>query len=276
MGYYREKNRRMDIDTELYKMKEIEKNLLVSVIMPTYNCKKYISESIESVILQTYKNWELIIVDDFSSDGTWEMLCGILEIDSRIKIKKLDSNLGAAMARNEGIKLSKGRFIAFLDSDDIWLPNKLEVQVKFMLFRNVFISFTQYRHFNDLTKEYGKIIDVVEKVDYNKLLKGNVMGCSTVMIDRLHIRQIEMPNKPHEDYITWLNILEKRVKYAYGIKEDLVRYRKREKSLSGNKIKSMYWTWNLYRKEIKLSFFQSLFCFVLYFFKGLGKHFRSI
>lgn len=246
-------------------------NDLVSVIMPTYNAELYIEVSIKSVLEQTYSLWELYIIDDCSEDNTVNIVKKYMSQDQRIHLLKLKKNMGVAHARNEGIKSSRGKYIAFLDSDDIWLPQKLDKQICFMQDHQIGISFTQYRQFYTNQLSCGRLIDVDEWIDYENLLKGNTIGCLTVMINREYIPDIKMPSVRHEDYLTWLNILKSGVK-AYGLKEDLARYRKSVNSLSGNKIRSLKWTWNVYRKYECLSFFKSLFYISHYMLKGLKKH----
>ena len=252
-------------------MKHFE-DKLVSVIMPMYNSEKYIEESIQSVINQTYLFWELIIIDDGSKDQSVNIVEKYAKLDKRIKLVQSKKNLGVAKARNQGTQLAKGRYIAFLDSDDIWLPDKLNHQIKFMQEKQAPMSYTQYRQFTNKVSEPGNLIDVEPKVSYKRLLKGNIIGCLTAMIDRKFVDEISMPDQRHEDYIAWLNILKKGI-YAYGLKEDLARYRKNLNSLSGNKFRSLIWTWNVYRKSEKLSFVKSSYYFGHYMLKGLRKHF---
>lgn len=236
---------------------------LVSIIMPAYNAEKYISESIESVLAQTYKNWELIIIDDCSKDGTINIIRQYQMFDNRIRVISLKCNAGVANARNIGIELAKGRYIAFLDSDDLWLDIKLEEQIKFMQQKQIYFSFSKYRRFTD--ENNGKVVDVLPFVNYQKALYGNPIGCLTVCLDRRFIRKFRFSKQRHEDYIAWLNILKSNNIFAYGIPKILALYRVgNNNSLSGNKLKSMLWTWNVYRKSQKLSFFNSLKCFLGY------------
>lgn len=247
-------------------------DILVSIIMPAYNAGRYIEESIQSVIHQTFKSWELIIIDDCSTDNTIQLVQQYVQRDRRIKLYRFKQNSGVALARNKGIALANGRYIAFLDSDDIWLPKKLTRQIEFMIEKQAAITYTQYRQFTHSVLEYGNIIDVSEKLNYEQLLKGNVIGCLTVMIDRKIIPDICMPVKRHEDYITWLNLL-RNGNCAYGLKEDLARYRKSVNSLSGNKLKSMKWTWNVYRKSQNLSIVKASYYFCHYVLKSMRKHY---
>jgi teichuronic acid biosynthesis glycosyltransferase TuaG len=252
-------------------MKYFEDNL-ISVIMPMYNSEDYIEESIQSIINQTYPLWELIIIDDKSKDKSVNIVDYYTKADARIKLVQLDINVGVAEARNRGIQLAKGRYIAFLDSDDLWLPEKLMLQLEFMRNHQAPMSYTQYCQFTDKVDRLGKLIDVEARIGYRELLKGNIIGCLTVMIDRTIVPEIHMSTQRHEDYIMWLSILKKGL-YAYGLKKDLARYRKSSNSLSGNKFKSLHWTWNVYRKSEKLSFAKSFYCLCHYTLKGLRKHF---
>lgn len=251
-------------------MKHFE-DKMVSVIMPMYNSEKYIEVSIQSVINQTYPYWELIIVDDCSNDRSVNIVEKYVKLDKRLKLLNSKKNSGVAKSRNQGIKLAQGRYIAFLDSDDVWLPEKLKYQIEFMQEMQAPMSYTQYRHFTNEICNSGKIIDVELKISYKDLLKGNIIGCLTVMIDRKKIKDIYFSNYKHEDYILWLYILKKGF-CAYGIKEDLARYRKSPNSLTGNKIKSFCWTWNVYRNREKLSPLKSLYYLFFYIIKGIKKH----
>lgn len=238
--------------------------------MPAYNAEKYISESIESVLAQTYKNWELIVVDDCSKDGTIDVIKQYQMLDNRIKVISLTCNTGVANARNVGMELAKGRYIAFLDSDDLWIDIKLEEQIIFMRQNQIYFSFSQYRRFTDKNK--GKMVDALPCVNYQKALYGNPIGCLTVCLDRRFIREFKFSKQRHEDYIAWLNILKNNDICAYGIPKVLALYRiGNSNSLSGNKLKSMIWTWNVYRKSLRLSVWNSILCFYFYIIYNLKK-----
>jgi teichuronic acid biosynthesis glycosyltransferase TuaG len=239
---------------------------LVSIIMPAYNAEKYIKESIESVLAQTYKNWELIIIDDCSKDGTINIIKQYQIFDNRIRVICLKCNAGVANARNRGMELAKGRYIAFLDSDDLWLDIKLEEQIRFMQQKQIYFSFSKYRRFMDEKK--GKVVNVPTYVNYQKALYGNPIGCLTVCLDRRFIREFKFSKQRHEDYIAWLNILKNNNICAYGIPKILALYRVgNSNSLSGNKLKSILWTWNVYRKSQKLSLFDCVF-YMFYYVKN--------
>ena len=245
---------------------------LVSVVIPMYNAESFIKETIISVINQTYKNMEIIIVDDKSKDNSAKIVEEMKKLDSRIKYIKLVENKGVANARNIGIKNSKGRFIAFIDSDDLWKENKLEKQIKFMVKNNYGFTFTSYEYINEDGTFMNKVIHTKNCVDYEKLLNGNCIGCSTVVIDRNIVSSIHMPKVRHEDYVTWLSILKSGHK-AYGLEENLGYYRKLKNSLSGNKIQAAKWTWNIYINIEKLPLNKAILYFTKYACKNIKKHF---
>ncbi|MED4300185.1 glycosyltransferase family 2 protein [Geobacillus stearothermophilus] len=244
---------------------------LVSIVTPVYNAEKYLKYTIESVINQDYDNWELIIIDDCSKDNSRLIAERYMKKDKRIKLISLEKNRGVAYARNIGIKAAKGRYIAFLDSDDLWYPNKLSKQLDFMKKNDYYFTFSSYELINDEGIRLNKVIKAPNIVDYKRLLKGNPIGCLTVMIDKKRIEDIEMPEIRHEDYATWLNIT-KNGNIAYGLNEILALYRKSRNSLSSNKIKAIIWTWNIYRKNQKLGLLRSTKCWGMYVFNTLLKY----
>lgn len=245
---------------------------LVSVVIPMYNAELFIKETITSVINQTYKNIEIIVIDDKSKDKSAKIVEEMQKLDSRIRYIEVAENKGVANARNIGIKNSKGRFIAFIDSDDLWKPNKLENQIKFMLDNNYGFTFTAYEYINENGATMNKIIHTKNCVNYKNLLQGNCIGCSTVIIDKSIISKIYMPEVRHEDYVTWLNILKLGNK-AYGLEENLGYYRKFKNSLSGNKIQAAKWTWNIYINVEKLPRHKAIYYFTKYALKNIKKHF---
>lgn len=242
---------------------------IISIVMPAYNAAQYIEQSIESVLKQSYTNWELIIVDDCSIDDTYKIVEKLCITEERIKLFRMNENSGVAMARNFAISMSRGKYIAFLDSDDLWLPDKLEKQLNLMQEKKAVISYTAYRQFS--MEKVGNLVSVPEQVTYKQLLKGNVIGCLTVMLDKERLGNLQMKKARHEDYILWLDIL-KQGNTAYGLQEDLARYRKSETSLTSNKKRSALWTWQVYRQHQELSFFSSIYYFIFYVCKGLLKH----
>lgn len=246
---------------------------MVSIITPTYNSEKYIKQTIESVLSQTYQNWELIIIDDCSIDKTLEIVRQYQ--DDRIKIIPLKANVGAAEARNIGLREAKGKYIAFLDSDDLWKNEKLEKQLKFMIENNYAFSFSSYQ----LMKEDGTIINKVIKaptvLTYDKYLKNTAIGCLTVIIDKEKTGYFEFPQiKSSHDMALWLNIM-KRGFNAYGYDEVLAYYRLSNNSVSSNKLKSAKTVWKVYRDFERLSFFKSLYCFTFYALNSIKRRVLS-
>ncbi|MCK5535976.1 MAG: glycosyltransferase family 2 protein, partial [Bacteroidales bacterium] len=220
-------------------------NTLVSIITPSYNSQKFIQDAIDSVLSQTYQNWEMIIVDDVSSDRSNDIIEEYIKKDNRIKLIKLAKNSGPSVARNKAIHLANGRYIAFLDSDDCWHSSKLTKQLSFMQEQDIALSYTGYYR---IKEESGEIIDqihVPKKVDYNELLKQNIIGCLTAIYDTHKIGKIYMPDIfRRQDFGLWLKIL-KKVPYAYGMLEPLASYRVRTSSVSSNKILASKYNWKL-------------------------------
>ena len=232
---------------------------LVSIIMPTYNCADYILETIKSVQVQTWQNWELLIVDDCSSDNTEDIIKSILKEDSRINFYKLHQNSGAAMARNKAMEMARGDYMAFLDSDDIWLPEKLEKQIGFMKENDIYFSCTAYEWIDEKGTPLNKVINTVKKADYNRLLLDCPVGNSTVMYNVSLLGKFVTPNiRKRNDDALWLQILKKE-KYIYGMKDVLMKYRIRSNSISRNKLSLIKYHWKLYRDIEHLSIFRSIF-----------------
>lgn len=230
---------------------------LVSIIMPTYNCAKFIGKTIESVIAQTYENWELIIVDDCSKDNTEEVVSKYK--DNRIKYHRLKNNSGAAVARTEAMKKARGSYMAFLDSDDLWKKDKLEKQLEFMNKNNYNFTCTEYEQIDEEGNKLNKVIKVKKRADYNRILLDCPVGNSTVMYNVEKLGKFEVPNihKRNDDAL-WLQILKKE-KYIYGMPDILMEYRIRSNSISCNKLSLVKYHWQLYRKIEHLSVFRSVF-----------------
>ena len=210
---------------------------LVSVITPAYNCSETIGETIESVMGQTYRNWEMIIVDDCSADNTVDVVSDYVKKDERIKLMRLEKNSGSAAARNTAIQNAKGRFIALLDSDDMWKPEKLERQLAFMTEKGYSFSFTAYDVFRASSDKHRRIFEVPSKINYKQYLRNSIIGCLTVMIDKDAIPDFHMENGYLEDVLTWMFYLKKGIT-AYGLNENLASYRLCEKSKSARKLKN--------------------------------------
>lgn len=244
---------------------------LVSVIMPSYNAEKYIDEAIRSVIAQTYTNWELFVIDDGSTDGTARIAQSYAEKDSRVIFRQNSHNMGTANTRNIGIRLANGEWIATLDSDDIWHPEKLEIQLKKAQETGALFLYSSYSLFCDgFRQEYT----VPEKVDYSSLLTENVIGCSTVMMHKSILEDHLFPSEVyHEDYALWLDLL--RAGYnAVGCTEVLTEWRIVKNSRSFNKRKSAKNRWIIYRKMEKLPLYKSMKVFAAYAYHGFKKHKR--
>ena len=234
-------------------------NSLVSIITPNFNSEAFISQTILSVLNQTYKNWEMLIVDDLSTDKSIEIIKTFIDKDSRIKLHLLKENSGAAIARNKAISLANGDYIAFLDSDDLWLPKKLEHQLNFMFHNRYALTYTSYEIINENGVLINKTINCKSKLDYNRMLYSNEIGCLTAIYDKNLLGKIYMPEiRKRQDYGLWLNIL-KSEKFAYGLSETLAQYRDRSKSISNNKIEMLKWNWNLYKNVENLSYFRATY-----------------
>ena len=230
---------------------------LVSIIMPTYNCAKFIGKTIESVIAQTYENWELIIVDDCSKDNTEEVVSKYK--DNRIKYHRLENNSGAAVARTEAMKKARGSYMSFLDSDDLWKKDKLEKQLEFMNKNNYNFTCTEYEQINEKVNKLNKFIKVKKRADYNRILLDCPVGNSTVMYNVEKLGKFEVPNiRKRNDDALWLQILKKE-KYIYGMPDILMEYRIRSNSISSNKLSLVKYHWQLYREIEHLSVFRSVF-----------------
>lgn len=246
---------------------------LVSIIMPSYNTGKYIRETIESVQAQTYVEWELIIADDASTDNTVEIIEEFAKNDSRIKLLRSDINCGAAKSRNRALKESKGRYVTYLDSDDLWVRNKLERQLEYMKKNNYAMCYTDY----DLISEDGsfrKTIQVPRTVTYDGYLKRPITCSLSITFDMEVIDEklLVMPDiKRGQDGATWLQVLKTGV-IGYGLNESLAKYRRHEGSLSNNKLKAIKRVWYLYRKVEKLPLLYSCRCFVSYAINATKKY----
>jgi glycosyltransferase involved in cell wall biosynthesis len=242
---------------------------LVSIITPSYNSSKYIEKTIQSVIEQTYKKWELLIIDDCSNDNSVQIVNKYIINDDRIKLYQLEKNSGVAIARNYGIKKAKGTFIAFLDSDDIWLPNKLEVQLSFMKKNKLLLTYSSYQTID----EYNRLINIrvaKEDLTYDDMLKSNHIGNLTGIYNCSKLGKFYMEQVGHEDYLHWLAVM-KKAKKTKGIHEPLAQYRILQTSISSNKIKVLKWQWDIYRNHLKFNIFKSIYYFVFYIYYALKK-----
>ena len=244
---------------------------LISVIMPCYDMEKFIASSIQSVCNQTFNDWELLIVDDASSDKTAEIVSRYMDCDNRIHFASKSLHSGIAATRNQAIGMAKGQYLAFLDADDVWHPDKLEKQLEFMKIRNIGFSYSAYNLIDETGNELGKTILTAGDLNYSYYLHNTIIGCSTVMVDTNITGPISVPDfRTSEDAATWLNILKKGFK-AYALTEVLVSYRIRRKSASSNKIKSACDLWKVYRQQEKLTFFKAAESFLSYAYHSIKK-----
>jgi teichuronic acid biosynthesis glycosyltransferase TuaG len=243
---------------------------LVSVVMPARNSERYIGAAVDSVLCQSYRDWELIVVDDGSTDGTAVIMQELLAREPRMRLLRLAHPCGPARARNTAIEAAEGRYIAFLDSDDLWLPAKLERQLEVMQRTKAALSFTAYRKIDSQGNLGRAVMDVPAAVTYADLLKTNVIGCLTAVYDAHALGKRYMPQAGHEDYALWLAILSDAV-VAVGINEALACYRVHDGSVSRNKLKAAGMQWVVYRGVARLSIWQSLYYFFHYAYRGLKK-----
>lgn len=249
---------------------------LVSVIMPAYKTEKYIAESIQSVVNQSYKNWELLIANDCSPDLLEKIVLPFCKRDSRIHYFKLEKNSGPSAARNLCLEKARGRYIAMLDSNDIWHPQKLEKQLAFMLEKNVCFSFTSFQRINSKSRLISKPVSLPKRVTHSDALKNSCIPNLTVVLDRACIGNFKFkPDWKHEDYILWLSFLEKGIT-AYCLAEPLAFYRVLKGSLSANKFKSALWVWRIFKYQQKISFFRRLYLMLCWSQSALRRRLLSM
>ena len=244
---------------------------LISIIVPVYNAEKFIDETINTVLDQTYTNWELLLVNDCSTDNSVDIIKKFK--DKRIKLINNKVNSKAAISRNNGIKKAKGKYICFLDADDKWDKQKLVKQINFMKEKDCAFSFTSYEFADEKCIPNGKKVIVPETINYKQALKNTTIWTSTVMFDmnKLSKEDIYMPNVARgQDTATWWKVL-KKVNYAYGLKDVLSFYRRSEGTLSSNKFEAIKRTWNLYRNVEHLNIFSSSYNFIWYCFNAVKR-----
>lgn len=234
-------------------------NSKVSIITPLYNSESFIAETIQSVISQTYNNWEMLIIDDCSKDKSSEIVKTYKSLDERIKYFKTDFPSGSpTKPRNIGIEKANGRYIAFLDSDDLWEQNKLETQLRVLEDESVAIVFSNYQKINEQGIQNNRVIKAPKIVDYQKLLKGNVIACCTCVYDSSKTGKLYFNNQGHEDYALWLEILKKGY-FAKNTGLVSAKYRVRNASISSNKYKVIFWIYNIYRQNERMSIIKSIY-----------------
>jgi teichuronic acid biosynthesis glycosyltransferase TuaG len=245
-----------------------------TVITPIYNAESFLEATLQSILDQHYKDWESILINDNSSDNSLAIACKFANADSRFKIINKTESRGAAKARNLGIESAQGRFIAFLDSDDIWHSSKLEKQISFMKDNDVALSFTAYNFISE-SGEPGDFVKAPNKVSYKTLLKGNIIACLTAVYDTKKLGKVFMPDiLKRQDFGLWLKITKTGVD-AVGINESLANYRLRTGSLSSTKINTMVHTWRVYRDIERLSVFSSLKYLSSHLFRAVVKRIKN-
>lgn len=247
-------------------------NELISIVMPVYNARAYLERTISALLLQTHTCWELIAVDDCSADGSYEFLCEWAKKEPRIRPVRQESNQGAARARNRGVGLARGRYLAYLDADDIWAGTKLERELAFLKEKQAAFAFTAYEFGDEQGRGTGRIVHVPETLTYRKALSRTVIFTSTVLfdLDRIDRALVLMPDVKSEDTACWWQIL--RAGYtACGLDENLAIYRRPARSLSSNKLEAIRRIWNLYRRQERLSLAHSAWCLIFWAFRATAR-----
>ena len=249
-----------------------KEQLLVSIVIPAYNAEKYIEKTVRSVLRQTYIDYEIVIVDDCSSDKTYSIVQDLAQEDKRIKCYQNEKNQGVANTRNYAIAQSKGKYIALLDADDIWVETKLEKQIKLLQETKAQIAYCSYAFIDEKDKEILKPFIVPVTTTYKSTLAKSVISCSTAMVEKKLFETYEFEaGVYHEDYVLWLKMLKDGVK-AVGDREVLAYYRFMEGTRSANKINSAMKRWQVYRKSMKMSLLESVVAMIQYVINGLLKY----
>ncbi|WP_297867754.1 glycosyltransferase family 2 protein [uncultured Flavobacterium sp.] len=245
---------------------------LVSIITPSYNSAKFIAETIQSVQNQTYQNWEMIIVDDGSSDETENVVLSIIQKDNRIQFHKLSQNSGPAVARNTGIEKASGDYMTFIDADDIWFPTFIENNIKTIQETGIPFVFSSYKRANEQLEFVYSDFIVPNKVSYSDILKSNSISCLTAFVDIKKLGKKYMPLiRKRQDMGLWLNYL-KVIPFAHGIQETQAIYRIRENSLSRKKSDLIKYQWQFYREVEKLNVFESSYYMLHWMYRGFMKY----
>ncbi len=244
---------------------------MVSIITPSHNAEKFIAQTIESVLAQTYQEWEMIVVDDLSSDNTIQVIEVYAQNDPRIKLIKLEQKSGPAVARNRAIEASRGKYIAFLDADDLWVPEKLEKQISFMIKHDLAFTYSSYKVI-DMENEALTTFITLPEISYESMLKTCSVGCLTAVYDREKLGKMYMPKLPkRQDYALWLSIL-KKIGSTKGLLDPLAYYRVGQTSVSSNKVNAAAWQWKVYRDVEQLGLAKSIYYFANYAYFGIKKY----
>lgn len=232
----------------------------VSIITPLYNSEQYIYQTIESVLKQTYQDWELILIDDASTDKTLIVVDQLIKENTKIKLIKNEKNLGAAISRNKAIKEAQGDYIAFLDADDVWKPKKLKLQLEVMQLENVDVCFSSYEQIDASGKSLNKTVKALPLLTYSKLLKSNYVGNLTGIYNAKALGEIQTPNlRKRQDWLLWLEVIKRSKKPAVGIQESLAFYRVRKDSMSSNKLNLLKHNYWVYKKGLGYSTLKSFY-----------------
>lgn len=247
---------------------------IVSIIMPSYNSEDFLEKAIQSVVDQTYTNWELLVIDDGSKDRSLAIAEEFAKKDTRVKMIRNEENLGIAKTRNKGIQLAKGKYIAFLDSDDSWEVQKLAVQVAVMEEKQLDFTCSSYNVVNEAGEFLGKRLFKAGNQTYQDLLKTNTIGCLTVMVKAELLKKYPMPVLKHEDYATWLTILKTGVS-VYFIPEVLANYTKRANSTSANKFNTLKWVWTIFYKNQQFAFPKAIIYWLRFVFYTCLKYIKK-
>lgn len=242
---------------------------LVSIITPTFNSEKFISETIKSIQNQTYQNWEMIVVDDASSDATTAIIKLASENDNRIKLFKLEENSGTGIARNTALAKASGKYIAFLDADDLWKPLKLEKQIDFLISNELPFTFSFYECMDEEGNYLNKLVEAPKKLSYRQLFYCNYIGNLTGIYDADYFGKIQISSiRKRQDWMMWLTIL-KRTKIAYPVPESLAIYRIRENSISASKLDLVKHNFKVYRSYHNYNFLLASFYMIGFLFTQL-------
>ena len=245
-----------------------------SVVVTAYNCEKYIIETLKSIQSQTFEDYEVVIIEDASSDGTAGMIADFVKGRNGWAMYHNDVNMGVAMSRNRGFEIVQGRYIAILDGDDVWYPDKLTRQYHVLKNEDVQLCYTSYSFIDEKSNRYGKVYKVKPKATYNMLLRENFIGCSTAVFDANIVKKYSMnPDVMHEDYLFWLTML-KNGYVAKGILEPMMAYRIHPEGRSFGKAKASGSRFDIYYRIEKLGLIKSVYYFGWYIWRAVIKYMR--
>ncbi|MAN58479.1 MAG: glycosyl transferase [Flavobacteriaceae bacterium] len=241
---------------------------LVSIVTPQYNAAAFIEHTLESILAQTHTNWELLVVDDGSTDSGAEIVSRYADSDSRIRLHRLVRNYGAAHCRNLATEMATGDFIAFCDADDIWAPAKLEKQLAFMAETGCDVSFSNYLHIDAEGRSLNRRVRALPRLNYHKQLKNNYIGNLTGIYNANVVGKIEAPQlRKRQDWAIWLEAIRRSDVPALGLQEDLAFYRVHDSSMSANKWRLVKYNYLFYRRHLGYSFLKAVYYLLLFFWE---------